>query len=122
MAANEARQLDTDLPPDIDPASQASGPTAPNETSAVSSDPPVRDTVPQDTTHSHMLERSEADVLRPKGSEKHESSERTPNGHENGNNASSNLLKRISDSLTGLKQRFGESRVDLMAYGRTPWS
>jgi hypothetical protein len=22
----------------------------------------------------------------------------------------------------GLKQRFGESRVDLMAYGRTPWS
>jgi hypothetical protein len=25
-------------------------------------------------------------------------------------------------SLTGLKQRFGESRVDLMAYGRTPWS
>jgi hypothetical protein len=23
---------------------------------------------------------------------------------------------------TGLKQRFGESRVDLMAYGRTPWS
>jgi hypothetical protein len=24
--------------------------------------------------------------------------------------------------LTGLKQRFGESRVDLMAYGRTPWS
>ena len=24
--------------------------------------------------------------------------------------------------LTGLKQRFGESRVDLMAYGRTQWS
>ena len=24
--------------------------------------------------------------------------------------------------LTGLKQGFGESRVDLMAYGRTPWS
>jgi hypothetical protein len=24
--------------------------------------------------------------------------------------------------LTGLKQRFGESRVDLMAYGRAPWS
>jgi hypothetical protein len=23
---------------------------------------------------------------------------------------------------TGLKQRLGESRVDLMAYGRTPWS
>ena len=23
---------------------------------------------------------------------------------------------------TGLKQRFGESRLDLMAYGRTPWS
>jgi hypothetical protein len=22
----------------------------------------------------------------------------------------------------GLKQRFGESRVGLMAYGRTPWS
>jgi hypothetical protein len=25
-------------------------------------------------------------------------------------------------SLTGLKQRFGESRVDLMGYGRTQWS
>jgi alkanesulfonate monooxygenase SsuD/methylene tetrahydromethanopterin reductase-like flavin-dependent oxidoreductase (luciferase family) len=25
-------------------------------------------------------------------------------------------------SQTGLKQRFGESRVDLMAYGRTQWS
>jgi hypothetical protein len=25
-------------------------------------------------------------------------------------------------SDAGLKQRFGESRVDLMAYGRTPWS
>jgi hypothetical protein len=25
-------------------------------------------------------------------------------------------------SETGLKQRFGESRVDLMAYGRAPWS
>jgi mRNA interferase MazF len=25
-------------------------------------------------------------------------------------------------ALTGLKQRFGESRVGLMAYGRTPWS
>jgi hypothetical protein len=25
-------------------------------------------------------------------------------------------------TYTGLKQRFGESRVDLMAYGRTPWS
>jgi hypothetical protein len=24
--------------------------------------------------------------------------------------------------LTGLEQRFEESRVDLMAYGRTPWS
>jgi hypothetical protein len=24
--------------------------------------------------------------------------------------------------LAGLKQRVGESRVDLMAYGRTPWS
>ena len=24
--------------------------------------------------------------------------------------------------VTGLEQRFGESRVDLMAYGRTPWS
>jgi hypothetical protein len=24
--------------------------------------------------------------------------------------------------IAGLKQRFGESRVDLMAYGRTPWS
>jgi ParB-like chromosome segregation protein Spo0J len=32
---------------------------------------------------------------------------------------------RLADNklaLTGLKQRFGESRVDLMAYGRTPWS
>ena len=26
------------------------------------------------------------------------------------------------DGITGLKQRFGESLVDLMAYGRTPWS
>jgi hypothetical protein len=25
-------------------------------------------------------------------------------------------------TVTGLKQRFGENRVDLMAYGRTPWS
>jgi hypothetical protein len=25
-------------------------------------------------------------------------------------------------TITGLKQRFGESLVDLMAYGRTPWS
>jgi hypothetical protein len=25
-------------------------------------------------------------------------------------------------ALAGLKQRVGESRVDLMAYGRTPWS
>jgi hypothetical protein len=25
-------------------------------------------------------------------------------------------------ALAGLKQRSGESRVDLMAYGRTPWS
>jgi hypothetical protein len=25
-------------------------------------------------------------------------------------------------SHTGLKQRFGESRVELMAYGQTPWS
>jgi hypothetical protein len=25
-------------------------------------------------------------------------------------------------TVAGLKQRFGESRVDLMAYGRTPWS
>jgi len=29
---------------------------------------------------------------------------------------------RAATSLAGLKQRFGESRVDLMAYGRTPWS
>ena len=28
----------------------------------------------------------------------------------------------VGRSLTGLKQRFGESRVDLMAYGRTQWS
>ena len=28
----------------------------------------------------------------------------------------------VSAALTGLKQRFGESRADLMAYGRTPWS
>jgi hypothetical protein len=26
------------------------------------------------------------------------------------------------NALAGLKQRFEESRVDLMAYGRTPWS
>ena len=26
------------------------------------------------------------------------------------------------EDQTGLKQRFGESRVDLMAYGRTQWS
>src|SRR5258706_6409143 len=32
------------------------------------------------------------------------------------------LLLAWSGSITGLKQRFGESRVDLMAYGRTPWS
>jgi DNA invertase Pin-like site-specific DNA recombinase len=39
-------------------------------------------------------------------------------------------LRRLLDQLdagdvlivTGLKQRFGESRVDLMAYGRTQWS
>jgi hypothetical protein len=30
--------------------------------------------------------------------------------------------KEVTAVLTGLKQRFGESRVDLMAYGRTPWS
>ena len=28
----------------------------------------------------------------------------------------------VAASFTGLKQRFGESRVDLMAYGRTQWS
>ena len=31
-------------------------------------------------------------------------------------------LKSRKRGLTGLKQGFGESRVDLMAYGRTPWS
>ena len=31
-----------------------------------------------------------------------------------------NRLRQQTDA--GLKQRFGESRVDLMAYGRTPWS
>jgi hypothetical protein len=31
-------------------------------------------------------------------------------------------FKRIQIGNTGLKQRVGESRVDLMAYGRTPWS
>jgi type I restriction enzyme M protein len=34
-------------------------------------------------------------------------------------------LEKLNQSglaQTGLKQRFGESRVDLMAYGRTPWS
>ena len=29
---------------------------------------------------------------------------------------------RLLSGLTGLKQRFGESRVGLMAYGRTQWS
>jgi hypothetical protein len=29
---------------------------------------------------------------------------------------------RAAVPVTGLKQRFGESRVGLMAYGRTPWS
>jgi hypothetical protein len=28
----------------------------------------------------------------------------------------------LTSPHAGLKQRFGESRVDLMAYGRTPWS
>src|SRR5712672_2903318 len=28
----------------------------------------------------------------------------------------------LQTRVAGLKQRFGESRVDLMAYGRTPWS
>ena len=28
----------------------------------------------------------------------------------------------LDRALAGLKQCFGESRVDLMAYGRTPWS
>jgi hypothetical protein len=32
------------------------------------------------------------------------------------------FLAVLSGGETGLKQRFGESRVDLMAYGRTPWS
>jgi site-specific recombinase XerD len=34
------------------------------------------------------------------------------------------LYDRTKERLTqaGLKQRFGESRVDLMAYGRAPWS
>jgi predicted nucleotidyltransferase len=32
------------------------------------------------------------------------------------------LMLLATDPETGLKQRFGESRVDLMAYGRTPWS
>ena len=30
--------------------------------------------------------------------------------------------KDESTAVTGLEQRFEESRVDLMAYGRTPWS
>jgi hypothetical protein len=28
----------------------------------------------------------------------------------------------LKPTHAGLKQRFGESRVDLMAYGQTPWS
>jgi hypothetical protein len=32
------------------------------------------------------------------------------------------LLDKTPRTLAGLKQRFGESRVDLMAYGRAPWS
>src|SRR5438552_13886307 len=39
------------------------------------------------------------------------------------------VIKRYQDGKkygrlanAGLKQRFGESRADLMAYGRTPWS
>ena len=31
-------------------------------------------------------------------------------------------LIELIESEAGLKQGFGESRVDLMAYGRTPWS
>jgi Zn-dependent metalloprotease len=31
-------------------------------------------------------------------------------------------MDHITNPNTGLKQRFGESRVDLMAYGRAPWS
>jgi hypothetical protein len=37
---------------------------------------------------------------------------------DNARNAAFSRLER----QTGLKQRFGESRVDLMAYGRTQWS
>jgi hypothetical protein len=38
-----------------------------------------------------------------------------------------NVLEDVAKAVrsgcqTGLKQRFGESRVDLMAYGRTQWS
>jgi putative transposase len=32
------------------------------------------------------------------------------------------LERRLGRPLAGLKQRSGESRVDLMAYGGTPWS
>jgi hypothetical protein len=34
----------------------------------------------------------------------------------------SRIVSDIQADEAGLKQRFGESRVDLMAYGRTPWS
>ena len=32
------------------------------------------------------------------------------------------MMMTLEPGLAGLKQRFGESRVDLMAYGRTQWS
>src|SRR5712671_1098147 len=38
------------------------------------------------------------------------------------NAASTDPFVAAALSETGLKQRFGESRVDLMAYGRTQWS
>ena len=31
-------------------------------------------------------------------------------------------IETVRKTITGLKQRFGESRVDLIAYGRTQWS
>jgi len=36
--------------------------------------------------------------------------------------ASDPRVEPPTGGIAGLKQRVGESRVDLMAYGRTPWS
>jgi hypothetical protein len=46
----------------------------------------------------------------------------TSESQEKGGNVTRAAALKVRAAETGLKQRFGESRVDLMAYGRTPWS